>query len=335
MQQKIHLTIEELRDIQADLMCDDLPLADHMLHWTAAQAQAYFESGGFEIPEVLSDEATPDEAVSQAPGVVADGDSPPPREMVATTQVVPAVPVVPLPCAPNEPVTARQRALPLPAEVAEAMADALAGACGATPAAVTTGLGEIAGLRPNEWANCALLQPLLAALLPDEELDAHNVVLLEIATTELLKLGDADQQCEALLDGPQCRGMHERLARAELVLALVNDNEEATTAGGGAHWSALACRRSNWREGVFVVEHYDSSGDVEVNADAAGLVGWSLAERCSEVCGMPADRIEVWRMVAPLQHDASSCGLTAVSYLYHLYAAYLSSYQEPPKPRGA
>ena len=82
-------------------------------------------------------------------------------------------------------------------------------------------------------------------------------MLLDIATTQLLKLGDADQQCEALLDGPQNATMRRRLTEAQLVLALVNDNEEGMEAGGG-HWSAVACRRSNWRDGVFVVEHYDS-----------------------------------------------------------------------------
>jgi len=193
----------------------------------------------------------------------------------------------------------------------------------------------MAGLQPHQWANCAMLQPLLTALLPDDDLDAHGVVLLDVATTQLLKLGDADQQCEALLNGPQCERMRTRLTEAELLLALVNDNEDAAEAGGGGHWSVVACRRSHWRDGVFVVEHYDSSGDIEMNADAAGLVGTSLAERSSELTDREADRIEVWRMKAPLQHDASVCGLTAVSYIYQLYVDHIKRRQQPPKARGA
>lgn len=56
-----------------------------------------------------------------------------------------------------------------------------------------------------------------------------------------------------------------------------------------------------------------------MNADAAALVGSALAERCSELIDEPADRIELRRMVAPIQHDASSCGLTALCFLYQIY----------------
>ena len=44
------LTIEELQEIQSNLMCDDITLADHMLGWTVDEATAYFESGGFAVP---------------------------------------------------------------------------------------------------------------------------------------------------------------------------------------------------------------------------------------------------------------------------------------------
>ena len=104
---------------------------------------------------------------------------------------------------------------------------------------------------------------------------------------------------------------------------------------GGGHWSAVACRRSNWRDSVFVVEHYDSSGDVELNADAAGLVGSALAERFSELLEQDSDRIEVWRMACPQQHNASCCGLTAASYVYQLFVDHVSSCSSPPRGRGA
>lgn len=47
--------------------------------------------------------------------------------------------------------------------------------------------------------------------------------------------------------------------------------------------SAAAWRRSSWRDGIFILEHFDPSGDIEINADAAGLFGASIAERVSEV----------------------------------------------------
>lgn len=130
------------------------------------------------------------------------------------------------------------------------------------------------GLRPHEWANCELLQPLMSAIFPESHQEEHRVVLLEIATTQLLKLSDADTQCEALLDGPQNATMRERLSNAQLILALVNDNEEGMAAGGG-HWSAIACRRSNWQNGIFVIEHYDSSG-IACNEPMLCLASWTL-----------------------------------------------------------
>ena len=58
------LTLEELQDIQAGAMADDVDIDfDRMQLWTAAQAAAYFESGGTEPP---------DEQVTASP-------SPPPR----------------------------------------------------------------------------------------------------------------------------------------------------------------------------------------------------------------------------------------------------------------
>eukprot|EP00966_Prymnesium_polylepis_P304615 7037827-Prymnesium_polylepis.1 len=66
-------------------------------------------------------------------------------------------------------------------------------------------------------------------------------VLLDVATTQLLKLGDADQQCEALLNGPQCERMRTRLTEAELLLALVNDNEVSARSPRSRH-SRRSCR---------------------------------------------------------------------------------------------
>jgi len=176
------------------------------------------------------------------------------------------------------------------------------------------------GTLPLEWANCELLQPLLAMLLPDAELEAKGALLLDIPTTQLLKLGDADQQCEALLNGPQCAVMRRRLKEAELVLALINDNDDPEVASGGGHWSAVAWRRDSWRDGVFMLEHYDPSGDIELNADAAGLLGSSLAERLSELSEQDVDRTEIWRMKVPMQHDNAICGMTAACYLHAIFS---------------
>eukprot|EP00962_Isochrysis_galbana_P015539 scaffold4459_cov57-Isochrysis_galbana.AAC.1 len=47
--------------------------------------------------------------------------------------------------------------------------------------------------------------------------------------------------------------------------------------------------RGHWREKERTMPplHYDPSGDIEINADAAGLFGASIAERLSEVRGPP------------------------------------------------
>jgi len=176
------------------------------------------------------------------------------------------------------------------------------------------------GLRPLEWATCDLLQAVLEDRMPDDEMAMQRIVLLDVSAAQLVKLGDYDQQYEALFSGPQCAGMRARLQSAELVIALVNDNDDAEVALGGGHWSAVAWRRSSWRDGMFLVEHYDPSGDVEINADAAGLFGAALAERLTELCELELERTEIWRMPAPMQHDPCVCGLTAVAYLQALVA---------------
>ena len=170
------------------------------------------------------------------------------------------------------------------------------------------------GIRVGEWANCELLQPMLTALLPEKELDAAKVVALDIATAQLLKLADADQQCEAIIDGPQCEPMRKRMMSAELILALINDNDDPSASDGGSHWSLAVMRRSRWKNGTFVVEHCDPSGDAEINHEAAKQFTSALAERLSELCKQPADRIEVHRIAVPAQHDGATCGLTSLCY---------------------
>ena len=143
---------------------------------------------------------------------------------------------------------------------------------------------------------------------------AAAVLLLDIATAQLLKLADADQQCEAIIDGPQCAPMRKRMASAKIIIGVINDNEDADEAGGGKHWSVVAMRRKAWVDGVFVLEHYDPSGDAELNCDAATQFASALAERLSELCDEAADRIELRRVAAPVQHDGAVCGLTSLCY---------------------
>ena len=72
---------------------------------------------------------------------------------------------------------------------------------------------------------------------------------------------------------------------------------------------------AGWADGIFVLEHYDPSGDAELNCDAAQQFASALAERLSEIRKMDADRIEVWRMPTPRQHDGDVCGLTSLAFL--------------------
>ena len=64
------LTLEELQDIQADAMADDVDIVfDRMKLWTAAQAAAYFESGGTEPPDdQVTTSASPALAMSSRTG---------------------------------------------------------------------------------------------------------------------------------------------------------------------------------------------------------------------------------------------------------------------------
>merc|ERR1719181_2596211 len=102
--------------------------------------------------------------------------------------------------------------------------------------------------------------------------------------------------------------MRQAIAGAEMILAVINDNDDPEEADGGKHWSVVAFRREAWADGIFVLEHYDPSGDVELNCDAAQQFASALAERLSELCDEAADRIEVQRIPAPVQHDAAVCG---------------------------
>ena len=110
------------------------------------------------------------------------------------------------------------------------------------------------GLLVGEWSNCALLSPLLAALTPCESvLDAEGVVVLDIPTAQLLRLADAEQQCEAIVDGPQCAPMRRRFVEAQLIIAVLNDNDDPEEACGGRHWSVVAVRTGAWRDGTFIL----------------------------------------------------------------------------------
>jgi hypothetical protein len=167
--------------------------------------------------------------------------------------------------------------------------------------------GGVEGLRPLQWANCEVLQQVLNEVLPDCELAPQRVVLLDVSMAQLVKLGDYDQVCEALINGPQCADMRARLEAAELVLALVNDNDDASVALGGGHWSAAAWRRSSWAGDVFSLEHYDPSGDVEINADAAGAS--SLARDWQRRHAMRPHVSHTYHSIAhpPAQSPPSAC----------------------------
>lgn len=205
----------------------------------------------------------------------------------------------------------------------ESLADALREAIGDT-SAIAKAAESAAGIRVGEWANCELLQPLLSALLPEAECEAGGILVLDIATAQLLKLADADQQCEAVIDGPQCAKMRERMRSARLILAVLNDNDDAEAANGGEHWSVVSMARSQWVDGTLVLEHADPSGDAELNCDAAQQFASALAERLSEIRDLAADRIEVRRVSAPIQHDAAVCGLTSLAYAKAIVADALS-----------
>ena len=299
-----------------------------------------------------------------------------------------------------------------------ASADRLAAALSHSSAAVDA--ATMTGLAVGEWANCELLQALLEVLAPAEaELEARDVLLVDIPTAQLIKLADAEQQCEAIIDGPQCADMRHRMAKCKLMLALLNDNEDPEDAAGGKHWSVVAFRRerepacppspaaqtrpaphahtlhaahtsrltphapharphravcatrsgasshsapptarwphtytraqmraharthtcarahthvAGWTDGIFVLEHYDPSGNAELNCDAAQQFATALAERLSEICRTDADRIEVWRMPTPRQHNGDVCGLTSLTFLKGLIDDFFESASAPPSP---
>ena len=39
-------SMERVRDLQAECMCDDLPVFESMTTWTEARLRLYFENGG-------------------------------------------------------------------------------------------------------------------------------------------------------------------------------------------------------------------------------------------------------------------------------------------------
>lgn len=90
------LTLDQLQEIQADAMADDIPIDEEkMMHWTAEEATAFFESGGTEEPAPSTVVAEPAAPVATLPTAPA-----------ATDVAEPAAPVETLPTAPaaTEPV---------------------------------------------------------------------------------------------------------------------------------------------------------------------------------------------------------------------------------------
>merc|ERR1719502_2075965 len=83
-------------------------------------------------------------------------------------------------------------------------------------------------------------------------------------------------------------------------------------------------RRASWVDGQLLMEHYDPSGDAEINAEAAQQFAAALAERLSEICDEAADRIDVLRVAAPVQHDSAVCGLTSICFVKALVEAHVA-----------
>ena len=71
------LTMEQINDILCEELADDLPVAEHMMLWTADDIRKYAQEGGFWSPGAGSGDSVTDAELSRAATQISLDGGPP------------------------------------------------------------------------------------------------------------------------------------------------------------------------------------------------------------------------------------------------------------------
>ena len=119
---------------------------------------------------------------------------------------------------------------------------------------------DVDTLLPGKWLNDQVIAYLLGMFDARRE-SSDGVVVLEPSMTFTAGMVGEAELLREMLSVARTSGatpLAEQLGVADLVLMPVNNNEDASIAGGGSHWSLLAFRRQGGQGGKPRFEHYDS-----------------------------------------------------------------------------
>ena len=176
---------------------------------------------------------------------------------------------------------------------------------------------DVATLEPRQWLGDQVIAFLLETF--SERASASgatppSLLLLEPSVSfTAAMVGEASVLREMLSvpAGGSSVPLVQQLAVAQLVVMPVNNNEDASVAEGGGHWSLLVFRRAGdeKRSGPRF-EHYDSAAGANgPNAQAVMRAIAPLLLGSADFSSLPKPIPQFVRMVTPQQANGHDCGV--------------------------
>lgn len=184
---------------------------------------------------------------------------------------------------------------------------------------------DVDTLLPGKWLNDQVIAYLLGMFDARRE-SSDGVVVLEPSMTFTAGMVGEAELLREMLSVARTSGatpLAEQLGVADLVLMPVNNNEDASIAGGGSHWSLLAFRRQGGQGGKPRFEHYDSCDNA--NGPQALAIARAMAPLLMERVG----HLQLMRMTTPRQANGHDCGAYLLA-IAELLCTARSGGGEPP-----
>ena len=171
---------------------------------------------------------------------------------------------------------------------------------------------DAATLRPCCWLNDQAIAYLFESISRRAATAGAEVILLEPSTTFMAVMINDPAALREMWSVPTSGGSDSLLSQleaAQLVLMPVNNNDNASKAEGGGHWSLLVFRREGNANGRPRYEHYDSCG--KANASVAKSIALTLS---TLLLGPKPGTLQLVNMDCPQQANGFDCGMYVLAF---------------------
>lgn len=173
---------------------------------------------------------------------------------------------------------------------------------------------DVGTLRSGCWLNDQVISYLFESLSQRALAYGASLVLLEPTTTFMAVMVNDAAALKEMLSVPQKSGapsLLSKLEQAQLVLMPVNNNDDASQAEGGGHWSLLIFRRAGdaSKVGKARFEHYDSCGGA--NGQVAKAVALAMS---TLLLGPKPGTLQLVNMECPQQRNMHDCGVYVLAF---------------------